>query len=264
MGVITLADYNGVQSTINQVLGKGTGTYGYGQNVLSSQILPGTVVSSAQWNNLASDILKCRRYQTGDSPTVTLPTFSSTRVVTTSDLNQMQAMAAAASSNRIISQIPSSPVNQGTRQDLIRVPFSNWKTSSISTQTIDFASGSKNWGSFTADDAMRFYFNTGSVIEFSATLTGSSGTTKDNTWITMFSNMGTIRFGYNATTRTGVGSGSTTSSIGYSNLTTADQVIFTQAAPTGAYSSNYFRILARKTGTPGQLVFTVQYLDAVS
>lgn len=69
---ILVTDYNTIQSKIENVLGTGSGDYGYGQAVSSSQVSLSSKISVLQWSNLRSDILKARQHQTGNDLTTSL------------------------------------------------------------------------------------------------------------------------------------------------------------------------------------------------
>ena len=82
---IIAVDYNTIQKNIAAVLGVGgtnpltnatDATFGYNQSVLSSQVTVNAKMSSNQWSNLRTDILKARQHQTGLSETLVDPTVS--------------------------------------------------------------------------------------------------------------------------------------------------------------------------------------------
>ena len=71
---VIATDYNTIQKKIAAVLGIGgtdpntnlaDNTFGYNQSVLSNQVSVNAKVSSNQWSNLRTDILKSRQHQTG-------------------------------------------------------------------------------------------------------------------------------------------------------------------------------------------------------
>jgi len=121
--------------------------------------------------------------------------------------------------------------------------------------------------SFASSDAARAFFNAGSQIEVSASLTGSfsSGSTlKDQTWATMFTQMGIIAFRANDTINVNTdysGSPSTPYAIGWFGLTQFDRQIFSKQAPSGAYSANVFNIFARTDATGANLILTIRFQD---
>lgn len=63
---ILAADYNDIQSLAQNVLGVGSGQYGYGQVVASSQVRSGDPFRLSDWINLRTDLLKIGAHQTGN------------------------------------------------------------------------------------------------------------------------------------------------------------------------------------------------------
>ena len=62
---ILAADYNNIQNLASNVLGIGSGQYGFYQTVSSSQVSAGAKVNLADWVNLRTDLLKIGTHQTG-------------------------------------------------------------------------------------------------------------------------------------------------------------------------------------------------------
>lgn len=111
-----------------------------------------------------------------------------------------------------------------------------------------------NWSSAAVDctfrytfsdfDEARYFFNSGGAFNIFGTITGySTGTGWDGAGIDeILTDMGTILINYTETTQSG--SGGTPTDIGYYDLTTSYQTIFSQAG-TGAYSDATLVIQAR-------------------
>ena len=241
---ITATDYNAIQSKIALVLGTGSGDYGYGQSVSSSSVAVTSKISVAQWNNLRSDILRARQHQTGN--TESLPTASTSVKITESDRALYDSMATDTQTYR--AAVP--PAGQATREDLVptQIRTANWNGTLTQYVTITFGDA----------NAARYFFNTGSRIEFSGSRSGGVGTTKDVSWTTILTNMGTIYFDRNNTTTTNTGTGST---IGWADLTGSDQQIFQKDVSDTTYYPNRYLIYARAPAA-NQIVFTIQWLDA--
>jgi hypothetical protein len=180
--VILATDYNVIQSKIAQVMGGGSGNYGYGQTIASSQVSSKTPATVDQWNNLRSDILRARQHQTGTDLTHILNEASNDVNITESDRLAYYNMANDAhdDNNRLIKP----PSNQATRENLVAVQQKTTAWNGQITQTIQVTFPTLN-------DA-RYFFNTGSQIEFSVARTGGTVSQKNSTWTTMFSGMGTI------------------------------------------------------------------------
>lgn len=107
---------------------------------------------------------------------------------------------------------------------------------------------------------LRYFFNAGGSIRVSASRTGgTAGSAKNAAWDQMFSQMGEFVMNYTQTTFTG--SSATGSAIGWYDLTTTDQQIASKTAPAGTYSSNLYRILARRSADSSQLILTIEFQD---
>lgn len=246
--LITASDYNAIQSKVALVLGSGSSDFGYGQVVSSAQVSQYAKVSVAQWNNLRLDLLKARQHQTSSDISASLTTPTTSVKIYEADRAAYMAMADAATADRLI--VP--PSGQATRENLVttQVRTTNWNGTLTQTITVNF----------TDANAMRYYFNTGSRFEFSSSRAGGSNTQKDIAWTTILTNMGVIYFNRASTTCTGAGN---TSSIGYTGLTTSDQLIFSKDVSDSSYVPNQFRLNARAPSAT-QMVFTLQWADASS
>ena len=253
---ILATDYNLIQSKVALVLGSGTGNIGYGQLVESSQVTSRTNVTIAQWNSLRTDLLKARQHQTGTDLSSVLNVASRTVNITEADRAAYDAIATAI--NNPTNRLVTPPPTEGTRENLVPVQQigTPWNGSLTQTVTVTFLPGT----GFTGDDAARYFFNTGSQIEFSASRSLGTPGIKNNTWTAMFTGMGTIYFGHDSTSCSG--SGEPAATIGYYQLTTDDKVIFEKNAPSGSYSNNKYFILARKGNTGStQVIFTITMQD---
>ena len=247
--LIAALDYNNIQSKLATVFGTGSGDYGYGQTVTSSQVSVNNKVSVSQWSTLRSELIKCRQHQTGADETGALVDPTTSTKVTEADRAAYASMADLITTNRLA--IP--PSGQATLENLFSpaVRTSAWNGTITHTITVSFPSS----------DACRAYFNTGSSFRFSATRTGGTAGTKNTSWTTLLTNMGTINFGRTATTATGNQAGT---AIGYTNITTSNQLIFSKATETPTYSGNLYRIYVRgnaASGTNSQIIFTIEFVD---
>lgn len=257
--LILANDYNIIQSAISLVMGSGSGTTGYGQTLASSQVGQYAKITVNQWNNLRSDIARCRQHQTGvtlgtkapeDAGYVAgsdMPVASESAQIKESWRAAFQSITNDCNTNRLTAPPPAS---QATRADVVsqQIRTTAWNGRISQTVVVTFAS---------ADDA-RYFFNTGGQFEFQSDRSGGSAGLKNVTWTTMLTNMGTIKFNYDVTTCTGTGA---TSTIGYYDLTTSDNLIFEKDAPTGAYTPNKYFIYARKNVGGNILYFTINWWD---
>ena len=242
---IIATDYNAIQSKISNILGTGSADYGYGQALASSQVARNNKITVIQWNNLRTDLLKARQHQTGNDEggLLVLPTTSTT--IKEVDRAAYNTFADTTTSNRLT--IP--PASQGTLANFVPATrTSPWASTISHTVTVTFASA----------DAARFYFNSGGNFKFSASFanyTNDSSFLVNRSWYTLLQNMGIISMSANTTTNTGTG---TPQNIGWYNLTTTNQLIFTKFvdAADSQYSPNQYDLYARRNAGSTQIIFT--------
>lgn len=126
------------------------------------------------------------------------------------------------------------------------------------TYTTTDTNGSTTALSGTTDDHRRHFFNTGGDIRITVGF-DSPVSSKDSRWAEMFTNMGTVILGKNATTCTGTGNaadgvtdvngnGSTDPAVGNYQLTAGYKLIFKRFAASGPYQENFIEISAKKVG----------------
>jgi hypothetical protein len=252
---IIATDYNTIQKKISAVMGTGgtnpntdltDTTFGYGQTVLSNQVSVSAKISSNQWANLKTDIIRARQHQTGATELLTDPTLSVK--IGESERAEYNAMSDLCVTDRLLPLLSS----QATRTSLAtHARTASWRTAVYVYFTVDFTSA----------DAKRHFFNTGGFFDITASRSGGTGGTKNTSWTTMLTNIGTLRFNRTNTTRIAT-NGTTTvvSPIGYSALTTSDQFLYQKLTETPTYSPNQFNFYAR-TGTASQIIFTLLFAD---
>lgn len=254
---ITAAQYNGLQSRINTIMGTGSGTNGYGQTLASSQVSAGDVITAADFDNLRTDLNKANNHQSGSNAAIgniavgqiigadASGTSLGALNVTTEGFNDYDVAVGVIETNKLLldsgnSSVESAKTSQRT---------SAWGGGGGGTVDHQFTV------TFSSANARRHFFNSGGEIRFSASRTGGSGS-KNNDWTTLLSNMGTIKMNYTQTTSTGSGSGS---SIGSNDLTGSYQTIFSKSG-SGVYAENLYRIRARQDSS-SVLRFDIDFQD---
>jgi hypothetical protein len=250
-------DYNAIQKRVAAVLGTGgtdpvtdlaDSTFGYGQSVSSSQVSQFAKISTNQWINLRNDLLRCRYHQNADvSAILTTPLASVT--ITESDRAQYLSVAENAITNRLATP----PDTQIDVIPLVATNLSQWNTQVTQTITATFSNTTQ----------ARYFFNAGGSFRISSSRRNDDGdasySLKNATWTTMLNSMGKISLSRETTSRDGTTG--TTSNIGWSQLTTTDQLIFEQLAPGATYADNKFRIFAKTASAGTQIVFSIQWRD---
>ena len=246
---IDAGDYNGFRNRLNQIIGFGTenggsgGNSGYGQTNTIAAVAATNTITATQWSNLFTRLRSTMNHQgstvtlaagnpaTGD--TIAIKTGLDTDL-TTANTNRMNAAAAS-----LASAVNISGVNGTART-------SSWNGAISHVFTVTFAASGAAPAGAGAQDAARFFFNSGGYINIG--ITGSNGSSsQDTAWSNLLSAMGTIRFGGSGTTKSG-GSGSPSTlatSLGYHSLTTSNQLIFRQYDSTANYTANLVELYVR-------------------
>ncbi len=99
----------------------------------------------------------------------------------------------------------------------------------------------------------RAYFNGGGRIGMSASRSGGTSSTQNTDWTNLFSAMGDIYIDY----QTAGGSAGTGSGIGFYELATSYQLLFTKLG-SGAYASNYIKMFGKVNSTTNPTVVTLK------
>lgn len=250
---IIATDYNTIQKKISAVLGDGgtdpntdvaDSTFGYGQVVLSNQVAVNAKISSNQWANLQTDIIKVRQHQTGNTETLVTATLADS--IDESRRAAYNDMADLCITYKSI--MP--PSSQATRTAYVATYSNLWKGTLTHTVTLNFSSH------------VRFFFNSGGFFDMYASKTVGTGGAKNNSWTTMLANMGTLRFGRTETTRTAPdGTVTVVSAIGYDNITTTNQLIYQKLTETPTYTPNQYDIYVKQGTSTSQLVLTLVFAD---
>jgi len=283
-GRATTADYNNIQTTINSVLGVGSGTTGYGQTLLSSQVSPGAVISATQWNNLRSDLAKARMHQTGvaitdglasnaanrGSPFQVLQIITSSTTISDAIREQYQLFSGGVSSQKDLA----AEVTANLSFSSFTNPSvsGNWGGTSLQqsrsvTVTLTFA----GYGSVSAADHARAFFNAGGAIQFQFARTGTAANTKDTDWSSMLSSLGEFFFRNSSSQLVGGtynSGGSVATGTGYNNLPASGSGVnsgtnlVVQTSSASKYAENRFFVAAKKvSGSVIEFTFSFQDLD---
>jgi len=271
---ITAAQFNGLQSRLEQVLGTGSGDFGYGQAVSSSQVSApsspgagdGDTVTHTQMVDLKSDMNKCWVHQTGEN--IPLATIAEGDVIG-ADVTGDGVTFASNNTYTI-----DNSVNDGGFNDYLA------KMDEIETNRFDVDAGESTianiatdsrtsaWNGtiscvfqaqFTNANARRHFFNSGGELRVSSA--GANGsTTKDTDWSTIISNPGQVQLGYNYSTITGSTNGVTLTSIGNDSITSSYQTIMEKEGTAAVYAENRYRVEVRASDA-STIQFRVTFED---
>lgn len=250
---ITASDYNAFVSTVNGVIGAGSGSKGYGQSDLST-VSATDQITAAHWTALLTAVNNAATHQ---GTTVAIPGGSDTGYPASGDtihaFDGSQTIGGASYSydlSQAITDVDTNyqNVDAGQQTTLASQHTSTrgsaWGgeagTASINTTvTVTFADA----------NAARYFFNTGGEIHLTLDQPSASNTQSQN-WDAIFdTSIGTIKMGYTGTTRTGSG-GTPSTTTGYYDLTTSYQTIFEGTnIGSGAYSANDVLVQAKLDGS---------------
>jgi len=230
------SDYNTLRGEINDwfrdpnpsmTFGDGQQTYGWGGDAASA-VSQGQAMTAAQMNalidrcNIGEDIC--------NSVSGQLSQIVAGNPMTAAEFNAIETKSDLIDTNRL--DIEAAELSLATGGNTAR--STTWSSAVLCTFRYTFASFAK----------ARYFFNSGGAFNISATISGySTGTGWDGAGFNqIFTNMGTILMNYTQTTESG--SGGTPTAIGYYDLTTGYQNIYT-ATGTGAYSDATLALAAR-------------------
>lgn len=246
--LITATRYNALQTRVENILGNGSGSEGYGMTTASGQVAVGNIVTATNLNQLYTDIDKISRHQTNQSSAGTIAQALIGDLIAdeTSD-NPDGVLKGFADYENTMTVLEGSPnrfrlsalqSTTGTDPDTLTFGPTQWRDELNGYFRVVFSSA----------DARRHYFNAGGTISFvsslSSTATGGN-INKTNDWATMLSNAGTVTFGYNYTSTSNSGIGS---AIGNFQLTSSEQQLFRKAG-SGVYADNNYYIRGKEVNS---------------
>lgn len=251
--LIRASDYTDVRKLVSRLLGDRIGEYlsdperakyGYGQPVLSDgqEVLSETTfIDDLNIATLKSDVIKIAAHCgiLTDPAVVGLPNVTSGDIVDNNHLDAFLAVLPVLNANRF--ELGPDQFSDSTfPTDISNSRTTQWGTSLYygdstirHSFTVDFASS----------ENARYFFNSGGQIRFTASRTGGSVTGQNENWTQLLQAMGTVIFNHNSCSGV-TGSGT---NIGFYNLTSNPQQVYTKTAPTGgvygsAYAQNDYTI----------------------
>lgn len=287
--IITAARYNTLQNRVSQLLGTGSGDFGYGQTVASSQVsapsesnlADGDKVTAQQLNNLRSDMNRAFRHQNGSDISI-----NSIQGYTSSDGSQTEVLGDIIGADRTARDVNIN--SDGNITQFIDSDESNgfnefsFIMSSLEANRFDIAPDEQqteilasdrrttSWNgtivsqfdvNFENSDARRHFFNAGGQIRIEGAVDApASDNLRNRGWKSMIENPGRIEFGYNYT-RITTSSTVFTNSNGNNGLTNNFSVIFRKDADDGLYSNSYWQVEA-KLNSQSSIAFKIELVNA--
>jgi len=242
---ILVASFNSFVGDINNIVGIGVDSAGYGQ----SHLVVATAseqVTTPLWDALLTAMKFAGRHQ---GTILYSPTSTSDASWPTDDI-----LTIIPTITTDIANIVGNKLNS----DVAYMTATPNKTSTTNTYVDPAGSpGTPFWTSanqiytelkvqFVDADARRHFFNSGGEVRIDSTLTGIDASHNQSAdWKTMLTDISVVKLRHSITeASTGVG----TEGVGFSNLTSTYQVVYTKGG-TGDYSGNQLNIHAKLSGT---------------
>lgn len=258
---VSSADYGSLVTRVANILGTGAADKGYGQTLTATPVAAGSKVTAAQWEALRSDLNTLRKHQQGTAfDTSALPAAVSLNKLTDEFVNLYDAAITNVDTNSDLA----------AASEMLTANLGSEFTNSVQwgSNAADLLTLTQTFTFPTANDA-RYFFNSGGQLRVAlshANMTGSNNVY----WHEILSKVGAVVVGGKSTTRTGVGTGS---AIGYHQLTTSNQLLFSHSMThvESSYSStpvymggtNYVRVRGRRNSTGTQVILVVELLDVM-
>ena len=264
---ISKQDYNDIQSVIETVLGTGSGTFGYGQPVLSQPVTISDSVTVNEYAALRYDIVNAYKHLNNGLPP------------------DVDAQTIGGKVRYDIAPPDAAPVNYWL--SVVNSISTNRQALAVAGQRVASSSITKNftnaWGSsapvgstpqltcivdveWPTSEQARHFFNTGSSIQFTSSRSGGSVTAQNTSWTTLLSTAGTRIFGGNTP---GTGTSPSNGQNWFRARNTTDT--WSSVTASSPYALNQWSITVETTDSPAvsnnstgssrKLRFTVYWND---
>lgn len=259
---IRTVDYNSVQTKLANLIGAGSGSFGWGQTVNSSQVSVSNKITVNEWANLRNDIINGFRHINSGTPETVQATVNSIIKFNASGTTPQEATEVVVQYDRWADELIANRFTVHPTQA---------KTDTISSQSRSTWDGGF-WNTrlsctvtatFTSAAQARYFFNSGSQIRFESSRSGGTTTRLQNiSWTNLLNSAGIVPFGAQLPD-TGF---SPMNGRNFYRLTNAYQVWFVDNA-TNRYTANRYQISARSNvvnnanGTANIVEFLVEWID---
>lgn len=235
-------DFNTLRNKIIEVMGSGSASFGYGQDIKSAAVSAPEIITKEQWDGLRFDLLNILIHQNGVTPNILEIVRGQVIGEDAGDpLQSYNRFADAARSNRFFL----APGQATVTAVSTKTYTSAWSSSASMTAQLTFASS----------NAARFFFNSGGKIRFISSRSGGASTSQNNAWTNILSSAGTIEFGGDS------------ENLDFYTLKNFYQTRFEFFLST-PYSANNYKIEAlcnvadNSTGTATSITFRITWTDA--
>lgn len=233
---ILAEDFVSIQDTAQSLLGPGTGSRGYGQTVLSSDVFASGRINAADWTALKYDIINIRYHQDGVLPAIV--------TVNKGDVIGYGASSPNSNYKTLLDTAIANRFNVASNQSVV-----SSKTSVTTSNTWTQSASCVLTVTFSSSDEARYFFNSGGKVRISTSLTGGSSTAQVSAWRSLLTSAGTLSFG-----------AATDPGVTYYTLTNSFQT-YQQRSSTTPYSANNYRLEARTPFVADNSLGTAQVLE---
>lgn len=242
-GLIQAADYNGFVSTINTLWGAGSGDSGYGQSTTLATVSAGATVTATQWSDLIARTNSLRNHQSNTGTGIAAPTGGVSTITYNSSLT---TNINTANTNRLLSN----GVDQDTTGGQVSVATrtaTNATTFTNSLRTLEIQV------TFLTANAMRYFFNAGGYIEWTAANSALGTTALGTEFDTTSTELGTARVFAQLSRSTGSRLSNLNSNLGFWDLGTTDtsHSYTYNDLTTGGYNNGYVQHTCRLNAAAG-------------
>lgn len=253
---IEATSFNIIKDASILVYGTGSGQLGYGQPV-TNPVSVGDLISASTWNTLRSELVKARQHQTGIlvgnslvNDGNNLVEIDSSMVITDAIRQQYADFSNVIqlySQNVAATELVSTVVINSVRN----LSWNGTVVHAITIQGSPLGDGPEN--------NLRYFFNAGGKIGLSPSITGGIPTAKLTFWRDIFlPQVGEVQL--TATETTNTGNSGISTNLGFYDLTSIDQVLYTLNG-TGVYSLNYYKVTGSISSDKTTIDIKVVYAD---
>ena len=257
---IRVPDYNSIRNTVDNVVGTGAGPFGYGQALNSSEVAEGTRLTVTHITQLRNDIINAWTHIFGTAPTPVTVVEGGTVIFnsSTAPIDSYTAIANTINLNRF---------TVAASQSAVDVPSAPSSTTWPGIYGTDWTSLIQCTVTATWPDAAqaRYFWNSGGQIRFTASRTGGTSNSQNNTWTSILTSAGTQTFGGN-NPGTGISPNDGQNWYRCSN----SRQLWYSLSGSSPYGSNTYKIYARtldaslgtnSTGTARQGEWHIEFVD---
>jgi hypothetical protein len=217
---IAAIDFVSIQNKAQLLLGQGAGNFGYGQQVQSTDVFTGDIITKAQWDLLKYDIVNLLYHQNGEMPSIVS--------INTADLIKYGGSHPNTNYNTLLDLAITNKFKLASNQLVIANKGSKNTTSSWTTQarvTVTATFGNANLA--------RYFFNSGGKIRIETSRTGGGVSVQNSAWTNFLNSTGIKSFGVD-----------TDPLVNFYTLTDTYKTYF-QGTLTTPYSANNYKLEAK-------------------